>query len=200
MKSPRLRQAALAVLLLTVASVVIATYSSRRAHYAGAVEPEPMRYSRYVDAEGNIGLPSDYDTTFLHLGTFAVATKPDGPTDEIHGVYARGEDVEAYRRDGEFPDGAVIVKDVYRTVSANLTTGHASWAKDVKVWFVMIKDAQGRFPGNDLWGDGWGWALFDGKDPKKQIATDYRTDCRSCHIPAKKDDWLYVRGYPLLQK
>ena len=29
----------------------------------------------------------------------------------------------------------------------------------------MIKDAKGRFPGNDLWGDGWGWALFLAKEP-----------------------------------
>ena len=42
----------------------------------------------------------------------------------------------------------------------------------------MIKDAKGRFPGNDLWGDGWGWALFEAKDPKKNVATDYTTDCK----------------------
>src|SRR3954451_22918957 len=27
-------------------------------------------------------------------------------------------------------------------------------------------DAQ-RFPENELWGDRWGWALFEAKDPKK---------------------------------
>ena len=47
---------------------------------------------------------------------------------------------------------------------------------------------------------GWGWALFEAKDPKKNVATDYTTDCRTCHVPAKKDDWVYVRGYPVLKK
>jgi len=64
----------------------------------------------------------------------------------------------------------------------------------------MVKDSKGRFPKNDLWGDGWGWALFEAKDPKKNVATDYKTDCRTCHVPARKDDWVYIRGYPLLVK
>ena len=64
----------------------------------------------------------------------------------------------------------------------------------------MIKDSKGRFPGNDLWGDGWGWGLFEAKDPKRNVATNFRTDCIPCHVPAKKDDWLYVRGYSILAK
>jgi len=41
---------------------------------------------------------------------------------------------------------------------------------------------------------------YEAKDPKKNVATDYKTDCKTCHIPAKKDDWVYVRGYPVLKK
>jgi hypothetical protein len=36
---------------------------------------------------------------------------------------------------------------------------------DVKLWFVMVKDSKGSFPGNDLWGDGWGWSWFDAGNP-----------------------------------
>ena len=129
-----------------------------------------------------------------------MATKPDKPVDEMHNVYARPEDVQAYRRDGKFPDGAILVKDVTTVGSEKLTTGQSTWTKDIKIWFVMVKDSKGRFPKNDLWGDGWGWALFEAKDPKKNVATDYTTDCRTCHVPAKKDDWVYVRGYPVLKK
>ena len=42
------------------------------------------------------------------------------------------------------------------------------------MWFVMIKDEKGRYPGNPLWGDGWGWALFKTDAPDKQIATTTR--------------------------
>ena len=110
------------------------------------------------------------------------------------------EDVHAYRRDGKFPDGSVLVKEVTSVGSAKLTTGQSHWATDTKLWFVMIKDSKGRFPGNDLWGDGWGWALFLAKEPAHNVATDYETDCKTCHVPARKDDWIYIRGYPALRK
>ena len=157
-------------------------------------------FSPYVTKDGGISRPTDYRDTFEFLGTYAVATKPGQPVDEMHVVYARPEDIRAYRRDGKFPDGATLVKEVTKVGSDRLTTGQANWATDIKLWFVMIKDAKGRFPGNDLWGDGWGWALFLAKEPASNVATDYTTDCKTCHIPARKDDWIYVRGYPALAK
>ena len=118
----------------------------------------------------------------------------------MHIVYTPAENVQAYHRDGKFPDGAVLVKEICEARSDKLTTGQSSWVTNIKAWFVMVKDAKGRFPSNDLWGDGWGWALFEAKDPKKNVATNFRTDCKTCHVPAKNDDWLYVRGYPVLKK
>ena len=35
--------------------------------------------------------------------------------------------------------------------------------------------------------------------PDKQVATDYKKDCLSCHVPAKSTDWTYVQGYPPLK-
>ncbi len=32
--------------------------------------------------------------------------------------------------------------------------------RNIKVWFVLIKDAKDRYPNNPLLGDGWGWALY----------------------------------------
>ncbi len=157
-------------------------------------------FSPYVTKDGGISLPADYREKFQYLGSWAVATKEGKPVDEMHNVYSRPEDVQAYRKDGKFPDGAVLMKDVTKVDSEKLTTGQATRSTDIKIWFVMVKDAKGRCPKNDLWGDGWGWALFEAKDPKKNVATDYKTDCKVCHIPAKKDDWVYIRGYPVLKK
>jgi len=157
-------------------------------------------FSPYVTKDGGISLPLDYREKFLHLGTYAVATKPGKPVDEMHNVYARPEDVRAYRRDGKFPDGAILVKDVTKVGSEKLTTGQSTWTKDVKIWFVMVKDSKGRFPKNDLWGDGWGWSWFDADNPSKTTSTDYKTDCQSCHVPARVSDWIYVNGYPPLRR
>jgi len=93
----------------------------------------------------------------------------------------------------------VLVKEVFATDHAQLTTGDAHWATNTKVWFVMIKDDKGRYPGNPLWGDGWGWALFKADAPDKQVATNYKKDCLGCHVPAQSTDWVYVQGYPVLK-
>src|SRR3954468_4786634 len=74
--------------------------------------PKADDFSPYVTKGGGISLPANYREKFVHLGTYAVATKPDKPVDEMHNVYARPDDVQAYRRDGKFPDGAILVKDV----------------------------------------------------------------------------------------
>ncbi len=75
-----------------------------------------------------------------------------------------------------------------------------AWAGDLKIWFVMVKDKTNRFPDNPIWGDGWGWALFEAKDPTKNTTTNYRISCIGCHIPVEETDWVYVQGYPELKK
>src|SRR5215470_14570670 len=79
-------------------------------------------FSPYVTKDGGISRPIDYRDTFEYLGSYTVATKPDKPLDEMHVVNARPEDVRAYRRDGKFPDGATLVKEVTRVGSDKLTT------------------------------------------------------------------------------
>lgn len=179
--------------------LAIATAAPRSATESSTEKPSDA-FSRYVTKDGDISLPKEYRDTFAHLGSWAVAKEADRPVFEMHNVYAPIDDIRAYRKDGKFPDGAVLVKEITNISSDKLTTGQSSWSTDNKVWFVMIKDAKGRFPDNDLWGDGWGWALFEAKEPARNVATDYKTDCLSCHIPAKKDDWVYVRGYSVLKE
>jgi hypothetical protein len=182
--------------LATTALVAVAIATA--APPTRSTETRADTFSRYVTKDGAISLPKDYRENFSHLGSWAVAKKADQPVFEMHNVFAPLDDIRAYRKDGKFPDGAVLVKEITNVSSDKLTTGQASWSTDNKVWFVMIKDSKGRFPGNDLWGDGWGWALFNANEPARNVATDYKSDCLSCHIPAKQDDWVYIRGYPIL--
>ena len=184
----------------TLLVAMIAVGLSQPSHADDPPATKADDFSPYVTKEGGISLPADYREKFLHLGTWAVAKKPGTPVVEMHNVYAPLKDIQAYQRDSKFPDAAVLVKEITSVGSDDLTTGHPSWSTGVKSWFVMVKDAKGRFPQNDLWGDGWGWALFEAKDPKRNVATDYKTDCKTCHVPAKKDDWLYIRGYSILAK
>ena len=158
-------------------------------------------FSPYVDASGNISRPTDFLTgdNWTHLGAWAVVNET-GEGNGMHNVYTTHDVVAAYKQTGKFPDGAVLVKEVRGASATDLTTGRAHWATDNAVWFVSIKDTTSRFPDNPLWGDGWGWALFQADAPAKQVATDYKNDCLSCHVPVKDSDWIYTYAYPVLSE
>jgi Cytochrome P460 len=149
-----------------------------------------------VDKSGNIRKPADYRDRYELLGTYMVL---DPKGNQMHVTYASPGTAAYYRRTGKFPDGCVMVKEIFGTDHAKLTTGDAHWAWGIQVWFVQIKDEKHRYSNNPLWGDGWGWALFKADAPDRQVATDYKKDCLGCHIPAKSTDWTYVQGYPVLK-
>lgn len=149
-----------------------------------------------VDKDGNLRKPADYRDRYELLGTYTVLD-PNG--NQMHVTYATPGTAAAYRKTGKFPDGAVLVKEIFATDHAKLTTGDAHWAAGTQVWFVKIKDEKHRYPNNPLWGDGWGWFLFKSDSPDKQVATDYKKDCLGCHVPAKSSDWTYIQGFPVLK-
>ena len=152
-----------------------------------------------VTADGRVILPKDFRCNWVHLGSWA-APAEGAKEGGFHDVYTQLGTVEAYRKSGEFPDGACLVKEIRTLRSAKMSSGPAMWAGDIKKWFVMIKDSTGRFKDNPHWGEGWGWALFMENDPGKNVSTDFRKDCVSCHSPAKKTDWVYVFAYPTLRE
>ncbi len=155
-------------------------------------------FSPYVDSEGNITRPADFREKWTYLGSWV---HPEDRESGIHNVYTEPGVAESYKKNGKFPDGAVLVKEVLSEGVQDMTTGKGVLhAKDIVLWFVMVKDEKGRFPDNPKWGDGWGWALYYAKDPSKDVATDYKKDCLGCHVPAKQTDWIYIEGYPVLKK
>src|SRR5499426_216140 len=149
---------------------------------------------------GNLHVPDDYRTTYQLLGSWAVAADQGRGSKELHVVYASPGTIAAYRKDGRVPDRAVLVKEVFEAATEQLTTGTVSHAETLKGWFVMVKDSKGQYAGNKLWGDGWGWSWFDAANPSNTTSTNYRTDCLSCHVPARASDWVYVDGYPPLRR
>lgn len=179
--------------LSVIGTVTAFAQTDKRPKYRGTA-------ATVVDDKGNLRVPSDYRTSYQVLGSWAVA-KDDGPgSKDLHVVYASPGAIAAYRKDGHFPDGAVLIKEVFHAATGQMTTGTVSHADTLVGWFVMVKDSAGRFPGNKLWGDGWGWSWFDAANPRKTTSTDYKTDCQSCHIPAQQSDWIYTDGYPVLKR
>jgi len=163
-------------------------------------------YGSLVDDAGNISLPDDFRSDWLFLGTWSIAEKDVERSSEasghgaagLHNVYTQRGVAEYFRKNGKFPDGAVLVKELLKAVTAPMTTGTVSRGNEVEGWFVMIKDTEGRFDSNPLWGDGWGWALFNADQPDTSVTQNYKTECVGCHIPARNDDWIYLSGYLVL--
>ena len=163
----------------------------------------PKSFSPHVDGKGNITLPSGFRSAWAHLGTWvktaSIPASPAGHDPGFHDVYAPPESVKAFLKDGQWPDGTILVKEIRALKWDDLPTGHVMYADDVSEWFVMVRDLKGRFPGNPNWGDGWGWARFTAADRAINAAANYKEDCMSCHDLAKDTNWVFVRGYPTLR-
>jgi hypothetical protein len=153
-----------------------------------------------VDDKGNLHVPGEYQTAYQSLGSWAVGADKGPGAKEMHVVYASPGSIAAYRKYGRFPDGTVLVKEVFKATTKPMATGTVSSPGKLAGWFVMVKDDVGRFPKNKLWGNGWGWSWFDATDAKKTTSTDFRKDCLACHVPAQASDWIYTFGYPPLRR
>lgn len=168
--------------------------------------PLELTYRTMVDEQGTISLPKDFRLSWAFLGTWSIAAKDVKTSSEaighgaagLHNVYTQPETIDHFRKTGKFPDGAVLVKELLKATTGPMTTGTVSWGTQIDGWFVMIKDTKSRFTNNPLWGDGWGWALFEAAQPEKTVTKNYKIECTGCHIPARNTDWIYINGYPVL--
>ncbi len=182
------------VATLIAGSIVGVVWANGLASGEGSVRTE------VVDAKGDIRVPTDYRTRYQALGSWAIAADSGRGSKEMHAVYASPGAIDAYRESGRFPDGTVLVKEAFSTSTNGMTTGIVSHAGELNGWFVMVKDRKNSHPGKPLWGDGWGWSWFDADEPQRTTSTNYKSDCRGCHVPAQSTDWIYVEGYPALRR
>lgn len=186
------------ILVLSVAGLLAAASVAAHRSQMGQAAAKGLKAEGVVDANGNLRVPAGYRTSYQFLGSWAIAADKGQGSQGLHVVYASPGTIEAYRKDGHFPDGSVLVKEVFQAATQPMKTGTVSHAEKLQGWFVMVKDGKNSHPGNSLWGDGWGWSWFDADNPSKTTSTNYKIDCLSCHVPARVTDWVYVEGYPAL--
>ena len=87
---------------------------------------------KVVDTSGNLRVPGDYRTAYQFLGSWAVSADQGPGSKEIHVVYASPGAAAAYRKNGRFTDGSVLVKEVFETTTGAMTTGTVSHAQTLK--------------------------------------------------------------------
>src|SRR5215510_35485 len=186
---------------ISISAIVAATIAvAGHSRIKAVALANPSYAASVVSTDGSLRVPDNYRTTYELLGSWAVATDEGRGSKELHVGLASPGSIEAYRKDGHFPDGAGLVKEVFKTATKEMTTGTVSRADKLTGWFVMVKDGTGRHSGHPLWGDGWGWSWFDAAEPSRTTSINYKIDCRSCHVPAQASDWVYVDGYPALKR
>ncbi len=186
--------------LLTVGAVALFTLAGMIGSAANGQMVAKGYAEGVVSDSGAIRVPDNFRTDYIMLGAWSVAGDVDtGGEVGLHVVYAPRDAVEAYRRDGSFPDGTVLVKELFNGKTEALTTGEATSAAETAGYFVMVKDTKGRFPENKNWGDGWGWSFFNADNRTEAVTEDYKAECLACHEPARASDLLYDYAYPVLK-
>jgi hypothetical protein len=203
-----MRKALLFIVVLTIAVIPLPRISN-------AEEEKPFAPNAVDTATGALRIPENY-REWPTLGTWAHANAGKDleqlglGVHEYHTVYTQPETIAQYKKTGAFPDGAILVKELLNAETMSMKTGPAiGHATTLTGWFIMVRDTKSRFKDSPLWGDGWGWSLFEKDDPQHTVSYDYRSNCIPCHVPAKKlapetavkdDKWIYVLGYPVLQR
>lgn len=117
---------------------------------------------------------------------------------EFHNVYIDPISWAHWKRQGEFRDGTVVVKELVSVGSKTSFSGNGYFEGEYIGLEAMVK-SKARFannPGN------WGFFRFTNEDFKslKTKADVLPNDaCAVCHSPNAKQDLVFVQHYPVLR-
>jgi len=103
------------------------------------------------------------------------------PFQGIHHVYGNSQAIQGLK-DGEYPDGAVLVFDLLNYIKQDQTIQET----DRKLIGVMHKDAK-RYKDTG----GWGFEGFAADSTTKRLTTDGGKGCFSCHAPKADQSYVY---------
>ena len=124
---------------------------------------------------------------------------------EFHNVYIQAQNVAAYMKTGQFPEGTVIVKELTRLLNPTFPdgsrtepSGRGFFNGEFNGIDLTVKDSK-RFARTN----GWGFFTF-GHHPlpyEKTAAEASVAECAGCHINnVARTDMTYVQFYPLLHQ
>ncbi len=138
---------------------------------------------------GEIAYPADYrNWTHIKSGVLENSgTRYDG----VHHIYANAKALAGYRN-GSFPDGSVIVFDMWRAEEAAVPAiGKTAATIDPverKFIDVMVRDsARYRQTG------GWGFEEFRGNSQTDRLIKDQERECASCHRQGAGPDGVFSK-------
>jgi Cytochrome P460 len=156
-------------------------------------------------ADGKLKLPKGY-RNWVFVGaplTPNALNKPEANFPEYHNVYVQAQNVDAYLKTGEFPEGTVFIKELTRLVNPTFPdgsrtepSGRGFFNGEFNGIDATVKDSK-RFAKTN----NWGFFTF-GHHPEPYEATAAESPasvCAGCHIAnVAKTDMTWVQFYPML--
>lgn len=106
------------------------------------------------------------------------------PFGGLHHVYVNDKGVKALKNGGTYPDGSVLVFDLYNAKEEN----GAYVATDRKFIGLMVKDSK-KYKDTG----GWGWEVFKGNAKSGGNVKDAKTECFNCHASQHESDYVFSR-------
>lgn len=106
------------------------------------------------------------------------------PFGGLHHVYVNDKGAKALKNGGTYPDGSVVVFDLYDVKEDN----GAYVATERKFIGVMVKDSK-KYKETG----GWGWDVFKGNSTTGGNVKDAKTECFNCHASQKESDYVFSK-------
>ena len=155
--------------------------------------------------DGNLVLPTGF-RQWIFLGGPITPNGLNGGNaqfPEFHNVYVEPENFRYYRKNGIFPEGTVLVKELvltqvgpYPDGSLDSASGRGFFPSVLHGLDVMVKDSK-RFSSTN----NWGFFTFGHQAPpyKSMAKLMSAGECAYCHIASvAKTDMVWVQFYPVL--
>jgi hypothetical protein len=157
------------------------------------------------DSQGRLKLPTDY-RKWVFVGAPLTPNGLNGGNagfPEYHDVYIQEKNVDAYLKNGSFPEGTVIIKELTRVLnptfpdgSTTEPSGRGYFNAEFNGIDCTVKDST-KFAATN----GWGFFTF-GHHPEPYdgyAAEAPASQCASCHqANVAKTDMTWIQFYPML--
>lgn len=149
--------------------------------------------------EGELRRPDLSYREWVYMGTPLTPNElnpPEAPFPEFHNVYIHPADFAYWKKNGAFPDGTVIVKELVTIGSKVAVSGNGYFMGDFRGLEAAIKDTT-RFadePGN------WAYFSFGHSYPLAETTPAQAVEsCNVCHNANAADDFVFTQYYPVLR-
>jgi hypothetical protein len=167
--------------------------------------PKPGPSAAVFTPDGKLILPKGY-RNWVFVGaplTPNALNKPEANFPEYHNVYVQAQNVDAYLKTGEFPEGTVFIKELTRLVNPTFPdgsrtepSGRGFFNGEFNGIDATVKDSK-RFAKTNNWGF---FTFGHHPEPYEATAAEMPVEtCAGCHIAnVAKTDMTWVQFYPML--